>query len=278
MRRRARGARCSSLGLRGRRRRERAGAEPPAPRRREPTTSRYDVRIVPTERVAHVAIAARPIRANVIALAPLPRSIRSASCEFRGDGEVRRRRRRHVAWTPPRGGGTLRYAFRIDHLRDERSYDARCAENWAIFRGDDLVPPRARAHRGRRAESRARLRCALPKGWRAVTPYPRAARRQLSRSSTRTAASIGRPAGCCWARSACCASGSPACAWRSAAPRGQRVRRQDLLALLRWTLPTLREIARRAAGAAARRRRRRPDVARRALGPRARCSCTRACR
>jgi hypothetical protein len=91
--------------------------------------------------------------------------------EFSGDGTVEVRGDR-VLWQPPPRGGKLRYRFRIDHLRDERSYDARVRDSWAIFRGDDLVPPvRARAARGAYADARLRLR--VPEGWAVVAPFER---------------------------------------------------------------------------------------------------------
>jgi hypothetical protein len=84
---------------------------------------RYEVRIVPTEKTAHVAM-------HVTDPANLLRSLRfrvdpERQLAFRGDGHVQVEEET-VAWTPRKGGGVLRWAVRIDHLRDESSYDARC--------------------------------------------------------------------------------------------------------------------------------------------------------
>lgn len=90
---------------------------------------------------------------------------------FAGDGDVEVDGD-HVTWAPPRDGGRLRYRHTIAHRRDDGGYDAFCTGDWALLRGDDLVPPaRVRATQG--ARSRTRLRLALPDGWSAVTPYPR---------------------------------------------------------------------------------------------------------
>jgi hypothetical protein len=152
-----------------------------------------------------------------------------------------------VEWRPPLGEGRLRYVFAIDDLRDELSYDARCAEHWALFRGDDLVPPaRVRALRG--AASRSRLRLRLPEGWSAATPYPRTdgelylvdhADRRFDRPVGWIVA--GRRMGVVRER----VSGVHVAI---AGPVGHGLRRLDLLALLRWTLPELREILGRLPG------------------------------
>ena len=90
-----------------------------------------------------------------------------------GDGEVVRKGST-VTWTPLRDKPSkLRYRYRIDHQRRDGGYDARITADWAIVRGDDLVPSaRVRASKG--ADSRARLRFVLPKGWTNVdTPFMR---------------------------------------------------------------------------------------------------------
>jgi len=129
----------------------------------------FEARLSPTERSAHVQI-------QLGSGAHLVRQLRLSTdparhAGFEGDGAIELVER-SVVWTPPEQGGSLRYVFRIDHLRDERSYDARCAATWALFRGDDLVPPtRARYVKGARSRSRLRLR--LPEGWSAAVPYVR---------------------------------------------------------------------------------------------------------
>ncbi len=214
-------------------------ADPPAGAPEKVFDVGYDVRLVPTEGVAHVAIRIDdPLHAvHVLDFHVDPERQR----EFRGDGEVAPAAGGDmIAWHPPKGGGTLRYVVRINHLRDEKSYDARFAPKWAIFRGDDLVPPVTLRSEGF-GESRAQLKLRVPQGWRVVTPYPRSpdgvfpivhAHRRFDRPVGWMAVGhIGvlreRVANVQLA---------------VAAPLEQHVRRLDLLALLRWTLPTLREI------------------------------------
>ena len=220
----------------------RARAQQPAEPAAAPATFdvAYDVRLVPTEGVAHVAIRLRDPGNNVGTISF--RIDRERQRDFRGDGSVTPSAEGdRVEWRPPDSGGTLRYAVRINHLRDEKSYDARCAPDWAIFRGDDLVPPaRLRAEKG--SESRARLRLRLPKGWLAVAAYPRTAGGAfLIEHADRR---FDRPTG--WiavGRLGVLRERVAGTQVAVAGPLEQRLRRLDLLALLRWTLPVLREIA-----------------------------------
>lgn len=206
---------------------------PPPP----PTYSvAFDARIVPTEKLAHVTIDLRDpdglVRALTFAIDP------KRHVEFKGDGTVESKENK-VLWTPPKGGGKLRYQLRIDNLRDERSYDARISDDWAIFRGDDLVPP-ARVRTAKGAESVSRLRLRVPDGWSVVAPYARSDNGsfEIDHSDRR----FDRPVG--WF-----ATGKLGVLREKiadtqvaiGAPKGQDYRRQDLLALLRWTLPTVRE-------------------------------------
>jgi len=206
-----------------------------------PKKLRYDfhveARIVPTERAAHVTLEIGKGAENVDWLRF--RIDPQRHLLFRGDGEVRAEGA-HVTWVPPRTGGKLTYVFRIDHLRDARRYDARCAKTWAIFRGEDLVPPaRARVVDGARSHTRFRVR--LPDSWSIVTPYAKLRSGELKVEKRHRA--FARPTGWMIAGDLGVVreeiSGVKVAI---AGPRTMGVRRQDMLALLHWTLPTLRNI------------------------------------
>jgi hypothetical protein len=196
----------------------------------------YDVTIVPTERTAHVAIRLSNAVKRVV---ELRFRVGEAHFDFRGDGEVTRSGA-ELIWKPPPTESVLRYKFRIDHLRDERSYDARCTERWAIFRGDDLVPPvRVRAEVG--STSRARVRLRLPEGWSGITPYPPGAggTSRISHPERR----FDRPTG--WFVLGDISALHEDIAGTHvviAGPTGHQVRRNDLLAMMRWHLPTLNQL------------------------------------
>lgn len=198
----------------------------------------YEVRIVPTEGSAKVTIRVADPQDGLL-------SIRFAHdperhLEWTGTGEVLVEDR-WVAWTPPKLGGELRYTVRIDRLRNERSYDARSTRDWTLLRGDALVPP-ARVRTDRMAHAVARLRLRLPEGWSAVLPYERLAdgRYRIDHPGRR----FDRPVG--WMVFGNLGVVRERVAGSRIAiggPVGHGQRRQDLLAMLRWTLPVLRRIA-----------------------------------
>ncbi len=199
---------------------------------------RYEARLIPSKRSASVSIrvtqSERLLRSLRLSIDP------ALHRGFQGDGEVQTGID-FVLWRPPAAGGTLRYTFHIDQLRSDQSYDARCAATWAVFRGDDLVPPvTARARPG--AQSRARLHLLLPEGWSAATRFRPAGnggweirdpRRRFDRPTGWIVA--GRNLGIVRERVA-------GVRVTIAGPAGQRLRRLDILALLRWTLPVLGEV------------------------------------
>ncbi|MGI9433205.1 MAG: hypothetical protein ACR2PQ_13370 [Myxococcota bacterium] len=196
----------------------------------------YDVRLAPSERAAHV-------RMRIKSETPQVKSVRlridpNRHYDFRGDGEIEKLDGA-ILWRPPPLGGSLRWGFRIDHLRDAASYDARCAENWALFRGGDLIPA-ARVVTEELAHSDASLRLRLPEGWTAVVPYERAAdgRYEIDHEHRR----FDRPTG--WWVLGHLGVLRERIAGTSVAVAGpvkQGLRRHDILALLRWTLPALRD-------------------------------------
>jgi hypothetical protein len=196
----------------------------------------YDVRLVPSERAAHVRIVlgrgAQHVRSIRLQVDP------ERHFDMQADGSLSVAPE-SLEWRPAGPGSSLRYVFRIDHLKDERSYDARFAKRWALFRGDDLVPPaRVRTEKGAQAD--ARLALHLPEGWSAVTPYPR--RTDGSFSIVNPSRRFDRPTG--WilvGRLGVVRERVAGVHLAIAAPVGQRFHRLDLLALLRWTLPSLRD-------------------------------------
>lgn len=197
----------------------------------------YDVRILPTERAAHVRIRvgrhANTIRQLVFHIDP------TRHLQVQGTGNVQVDKE-YVTWSPPVDGGKLEYVFRIDHLRDERRYDAKSAENWALFRTDDLIPPvRARFSAGAKSDSRLQLR--LPKGWKAALPYPEDVEGNYKIEDPDRA--FDRPRG--WVlvgRLNVLRAKIQGMHVTIAAPHKSAFRRNDILALLRWNLPAAREL------------------------------------
>ena len=197
----------------------------------------FEARIVPTQRHAEVVwrlgVGSAAVRELTLFIDPQRHS------DFRGAGTVEVEGDR-VRWVPPERGGTLRYRFRIDHIRDEGGYDARCSESWALFRGDDLFP-RARVRTLKDARSVSILRLKVPQGWSTVTRFERSApdtfevHDPLRRFDRPTGWMVMGELGVLRER-----IGGSRVAF--AGPTGNGVRRHDGIAFLRWTLPQLKKI------------------------------------
>lgn len=157
--------------------------------------------------------------------------------DFAGDGGIEADNGR-VLWSIPEEGGRLTFKATIDSLRGN-VHDARITDAWAVLRLDDLFPAaRTKARAGARAE--ATLSVSSPSGWRFETPYGRSREpvHQVLRDRL-----WPRPIG--WTVGGEIGVRRDSIANRAvavAAPVGQGFRRQDMLAFLRWTLPTLIEV------------------------------------
>lgn len=86
--------------------------------------------------------------------------------DIQANGELELKDGRAV-WHPPERKARLTLSAKISHQRDPGEYDALITDDWAIFRGDDLVPP-ARIVTAPGARSRARLTFVLPEHWTSV--------------------------------------------------------------------------------------------------------------
>ena len=198
---------------------------------------RYDVTLIPSERGARVTVILGNGAESVEWIRF--RVDDERQFDFSGDGEIVREEGT-VQWFPPKAGGRLKYFFRADHLRDERSYDARCTRKWALFRGDDLVP-QARVRTSPIAWANARLRLRLPEGWSAALPYRKLAGGEYAIEHKHRR--FDRPTG--WIVAGKLGVVREEVAETKVAvagPAGHGLRRLDILALLRWTLPTLHEV------------------------------------
>ncbi|MEW6268659.1 MAG: hypothetical protein AB1689_05100 [Thermodesulfobacteriota bacterium] len=214
-----------------------AATASPAPSPSSTYDVRYDARIVPTERVARVTI---DVGRNPGLLDWLRMRIDpQRHFRFEGDGDIEVEDD-VVTWRPPEGDAQLRYSVRLDHLHDSVGYDARCTDKWALFRGEDLVPPvTSDAEPGARSVATLRLR--VPVGWEIATRFPKLDDGTYSVDQAHRR--FDRPTGWILAGKLDVTREQIAGADVSiAAPAGQGVRRLDILALLRWTLPTLARI------------------------------------
>jgi hypothetical protein len=199
----------------------------------------YQAEFVPAETVVRVSVTVRQAR-------DLLRQLRFAFdpdryAGFAADGELEVVDGT-VSWKPPPTGGALRYDWRPNHQRAAGAYDSLMENDWALFRGDDLLPP-ASARTLKGARSQARLRFKGPAGWSFITVYPRAEDAGDWFEVMRPQRKFDRPVG--WM-----AAGRLGVRWGDvgdvrvavAGPVGHGVRRLDMLAFLRWNLPTLLDV------------------------------------
>lgn len=78
-----------------------------------------------------------------------------------------------ATWRPAPGKARLSYQVKINHQRKSGRFDARMTEDWALLRGDDLVPS-ARLSQQDGVRLVSRLKVELPEGWTSVeTGWPR---------------------------------------------------------------------------------------------------------
>ncbi|MEM7282537.1 MAG: hypothetical protein AAF438_13015, partial [Pseudomonadota bacterium] len=145
-----------------------------------------------------------------------------------------------VIWQPPEEGGSLTYSVPLTHKRSDSGYDAYVAEDWAIFRGDDLVPAiSARTKAG--YESRAKLFFELPDAWSVVTPFRPS--RQGGYYVVNDKRRFHRPVGWMMVGQFGQRIGEiKGIRVVIAAPKDQGFRRMDTLAFMQWNMTELKKI------------------------------------
>jgi hypothetical protein len=80
---------------------------------------------------------------------------------------------KRVTWELPQGQARLSYFVKLTKERSPGKYDARVTKDWAIFRGDNLIPPVQTAEKPG-AYAIATLEFILPESWGGVeTGWPR---------------------------------------------------------------------------------------------------------
>lgn len=197
----------------------------------------YRVAFLPAEGQAAVELRVTPGEGRPISFDfRMPESRYSA---VEGDGDIERAEGRTL-WTVPEKGGRFAYRYRIDRKRNGRGYDARITDTWAILRGDQLVPP-AFVRSTPYATARATLRFELPEGWiSAETGYlpGEAAHSFVIDNAGRR---FQRPVG--WIVAGDLGVRRERVEGMSlvvAAPKGESLRRFDILSILTATAPEMR--------------------------------------
>ena len=161
--------------------------------------------------------------------------------DFAGDGEILVDGN-EFSWRPPLHGGVLTYSVVLNHKRKGGGFDSLMEADWAVFRGDDLLPPaRITARKG--ASSRTRLQLSGPENWSFISAYPDDKHDPGWSVVSWPGRNFDRPVGWMAAGWLGVRRGQIAGVRVAVAgPIKQGVRHMDVLAFLRWNLPELVKI------------------------------------
>ena len=145
-----------------------------------------------------------------------------------------------IIWRPLQRGDTLHFDFVIDHQRSNRKMDARITNTWALLKLDHLFPTStSRVVKGATSESSLILNA--PKPWSIETPYGSGASQVFVIDNP--SRNFDPPRGWVIAGELGVRRENKDGRHISvAAPLGSGLRANDVLAFLRWTLPSLVEV------------------------------------
>ena len=161
--------------------------------------------------------------------------------DFKADGQWTQDTPEQGIWKPAKGKSTLNYRVKINHERSAGRFDARMTEDWALLRGDDLVPP-VKLRQQDKTELVSRLQFDLPKGWKSVeTGWPRVGKNRFRIDNSQR--KFDRPTGWIVAgkigtRRAKLGETDVAIS----APVGEGMRRMDVMTLLTFIWPHAQEV------------------------------------
>ncbi|AZE93605.1 hypothetical protein C4J96_1473 [Pseudomonas orientalis] len=155
--------------------------------------------------------------------------------DFKADGQwAVNGRRGH--WQPGADKASLTYRVRLGHARKPGTYEARMTPAWALFRGDDLVPA-ARLDQQDGVELVSRLTFELPPGWNSIeTAWPRIGKNKFRIDNVSRL--FDRPTG--WILAGSLGSRRMRLGQTDVtvtSPKGQGMRRMDVLTLLTFVWP-----------------------------------------
>ncbi|MBJ2243078.1 hypothetical protein [Pseudomonas sp. MF6768] len=139
-------------------------------------------------------------------------------------------------WQPGADKASLTYRVRLSHARKAGIYESRMTPSWALFRGEDLVPA-ARLDQQDGVELVSRLTFELPPGWKSVeTAWPRIGKHKFRIDNVSRL--FDRPTG--WMVAGSLGNRRVRLGETEitvASPKGQAMRRMDVLTLLTFVWP-----------------------------------------
>ncbi len=144
-------------------------------------------------------------------------------------------------WRPAADKASLTFRVKISHGRKSGSFDSRMTPDWALMRGDDLVPA-ARLDQQDGTELVSRLEFELPAGWKSVeTAWPRIGKNKFRIDNPSRL--FDRPTG--WMLAGQLGSRRTRLGETEvtvASPLGQGMRRMDVLTLLTFVWPQVQAL------------------------------------
>ena len=159
--------------------------------------------------------------------------------DFKGSGHIQHADNT-VLWEPRGKKGWLTFNVKIKHQRSSGRFDALITEDWALFRGFDIVP-QARIDMKDGTQSKSKLRFQLPEDWSVVAPYARYTSGAYKIDHAHRL--FDRPTGWMLAGKMGIKRDTIEGVYVTvAAPKGQGARRMDILAHLNWNLGPILEV------------------------------------
>jgi len=163
--------------------------------------------------------------------------------DFKADGQWQLTPGKAVrgVWRPAPDKASLTYRVRISQPRKNTTFETRMTPNWALMRGDDLVPA-ARLDQQDGIELVARLVFELPAGWKSIeTAWPRIGKNRFRIDNVSRL--FDRPTG--WMLAGNLGTRRTRLGETEvtvASPRGQGMHRMDVLTLLTFVWPQVQAL------------------------------------
>ncbi|MCF7202183.1 hypothetical protein [Pseudomonas oligotrophica] len=199
----------------------------------------YHVRLVPQADQAEVRLTLE--KGEVIRSLDFNLGEEGTYSDFQADGQWSQEQPGRGVWKPAAGKAQLSYRVRISHARGDGRFDARMTEDWALFRGDDLVPP-VHLDEVDGTVLVARLQFELPEGWKSIeTGWKRIGKNRFRIDNPERL--FDRPTG--WMLAGKLGTRRARLGETDvtvAAPIGEGVRRMDILTLLTFVWPELQNV------------------------------------
>ena len=200
----------------------------------------FNVKFVPTQDLAEVALVVEDGAAIRQLDFNLGRDGQYSGFSTGAEGSWEERDGRGI-WRPGPGKAQLSYKVQVSHQRKDGRFDARMTDDWALLRGDDLIPA-GRVVQADGVRLVSRMTVELPSGWKSVeTGWPRVGKNQFRIDNPERL--FDRPTG--WILAGKIGSRRTQLGETDvtvAGPVGERLRRMDILTLLTFVWPEVQNV------------------------------------